>query len=637
MTTLPPPGAKAAHPATEQWQRGFAARLQLEGPDDRQDATQGFMGSIPDATIRGESGHVVWSMAPYAFIEGEAPPTVNASLWRQARLNGIHGLFKVCERIYQVRGFDIANVTFIEGDSGLIVIDPLTFEESARAALQLYERHRGHRPVRAVFYTHSHRDHYGGARGIVNEDDVKAGRIEVIAPHGFMEEAMSEALLAGIPMLRRAQYQFGTHLPAGAQAHVDSGLGKAQGKGTSGLIAPTRTIRSTGERLTIDGLEIEFQLTPGAEAPVEMNLYFPALRALDMAENACHTMHNLCPLRGAKVRDALAWARYLDESVELFGQRTDVCLAQHHWPTWGGARIAAFLTEQRDLYRFLHDQTLRLMSHGLTPREIAEQLMLPASLARRPHARGYYGALVHNVQAIYAFYMGPYDGNPANLDALPPVELARKHIEYAGGMEAALERAQQDFERGEFRWVAQIANHAVFADPGNARARALCADAFEQLGYQSENATWRNAYLFAAKELREGVYRPAFNGNAISPAVVARLPMPQFFDFLAMRVIASRVADLTLRLDWVMEDEDSCHRLTLSHCALTHQGGSHGAQAQATVHTTRQELLAVLRGPPDFGAAIRQQRLRVSGDVPLALRLFGSLDSFDPQFCIAEP
>ncbi len=359
---------KNAHAHTIALQQGLASALEFSDTSDFDDANRGFIGTIEDAVIRDADGNVVWSQKEYDFLEDRyAPFTVNPSLWRMAQLNRIHGLFKVCDRIYQVRGFDLANITFIEGDTGLIVIDPLTFEEAASAALQLYEKHLGPRKIVAVIYSHSHRDHYGGVKGVVSEEDVAAGRTQIIAPQGFMEEVMSESLLAGIPSRRRAEFQFGTYLEPGPQSHVDSGLGKGLGKGTSGLIAPTCLIGKTGERMVIDGVEMVFQMTPGTEAPAEMNFYFPAMRALNMAENACHTMHNLCPIRGAKVRDALAWASYLDESVDLYAGQADVCLAQHHWPVWGTDRVLAFLTEQRDLYRYLHDQTLRLMSHGLTP------------------------------------------------------------------------------------------------------------------------------------------------------------------------------------------------------------------------------------------------------------------------------
>jgi alkyl sulfatase BDS1-like metallo-beta-lactamase superfamily hydrolase len=402
------------------------------------------------------------------------------------------------------------------------------------------------------------------------------------------------------------------------------------------LIPPTYSVQKTGERLVIDGVEIVFQMTPGTEAPVEMNFYFPGLRALNMAENACHTMHNLCPLRGAKVRDARAWALYLNESVDLFAGKVDVCLAQHHWPTWGNERVIGFLCEQRDLYQYLHDQTLRMMSHGLTPREISEKLMMPNELARRWHARGYYGAVVHNVQAIYAFYMGPYDGNPVNLNPLPPAEAGAKYMAYSGGLDAAIARARADFDRGEFRWVAQIANHAVFADPTHTAARSLCAEALEQLGYQSESATWRNAYLLAARELREGGAGTR-SGKVIDPQMVAQLPIPLFFDYLGMQVLPQAGAEAALRFDWVMEDETSSFKVTVSNGALTHRPGSHGTQADAVVRTTRAKLLSAMRSDAGFPAAIDKGDLKVEGNSERVRAFLQRLDTFNHRFNVAEP
>ncbi|MEN2384032.1 alkyl sulfatase dimerization domain-containing protein [Comamonas sp. A7-5] len=629
---------KNAHPRTVSLQNGLRSALDFSDTSDFEDANRGFIGTIEDATIRNASGKVVWSQKDYAFLDGaDAPFTVNPSLWRMSKLNKIHGLFKVCDRIYQVRGFDLANITFIEGDTGLIVIDPLTFEEPARAALDLYEKHFGPRKVLAVMYSHSHRDHYGGVKGVVSEEDVAAGKVQIIAPEGFMEEVMSESLLAGIPSRRRAEFQVGTYLEPGPQAHVDSGLGKGMGTGTSGLIPPTHLITHTGERMLIDGVEVVFQMTPGTEAPAEMNFYFPQMRALNMAENACHTMHNLCPIRGAKVRDALAWASYLDESVDLYAGQADVCLAQHHWPTWGAEKVVTFLSEQRDLYRYLHDQTLRLMSHGLTPREISEQLMMPSELSRRWSTRGYYGAVVHNVQAIYAFYMGPYDGNPVNLNPLPPSAAAAKYMEYAGGAEHAIARAREDFERGEFRWVAQIMNQAVFADSTNQAARQLCADAFEQLGYQAESATWRNAYLLGARELREGLRPREKDGNRISPGVVSKLPMPLFFDFIAIRVVGERVEGQTVLFDWQMTDEKSCTKVTLSNGALSHRPGSHGEAADAVLQTTRAGLFQALQAEIGFAGAVQSGDVRITGNAKQVLALLAGLDSFDPLFNVVEP
>lgn len=631
-------GAKPAHPTTAHFNESFKESLDFSDTRDFDDANRGFIGTLDEPVIRNDKGEIVWNLTKYKFLDNEeSPESVNPSLWRMARLNYIHGLFKVCDGIYQVRGFDLANITFVETNTGLVVIDPLTFEEAAKAALQLYKAHRGDRRIHAVFYSHSHRDHYGGVRGIVDEEEVISGAVQIIAPDKFMEEVVSEAVLAGVPMRRRSQFQFGGSLEASIFGHVDSGLGKAMGRGTSGLIPPTHLIKVSGERMCIDGLEIEFQLTPGAEAPAEMNFYFPGLRALNMAENACHTMHNLCPLRGAKVRDALAWARYLDEAIELYADKVDVVYAQHHWPVFGRDSVSSFLIGQRDLYRYLHDQTLRWMSHGLTAREIAEKLIFPDEISRKWHTRGYYGAVVHNVQAIYAFYMGPYDGNPANLHPLPPSEAGVKYIAYMGGVDAVIAKAREDFESGEFRWVAQLMSHAVFANPTHAEARGLAADAFEQLGYQAESATWRNAYILAAREMRAGKPKRAVLGNTVSPDTVAQLPIPLFLDYLAIRVKGLEAAGLECSFDWEMVDEAAAHRITLSSGALNHRIRNAADRVDTVVRTNRSGLALALSQEGGLMAALDAGILRVEGNVEMVRAFLNVLDDFDPVFAVVEP
>ena len=632
------PPLKPATPHTCQANAAAGARLDFTDESCFDEAQRGFVGSIPDARIATPDGRVVWDLSAFAFLENiESPDSVHPSLWRQARLNRIHGLFQVCERMYQVRGFDIANITIIEGDTGLILIDPLTVCEAAAAALALYRRHRGDRPVHTVIYSHSHTDHYGGVEGVVSPEQVARGEVRVIAPAGFMEAAIAENILAGVPMLRRARFQFGSTLAPGVRSHVDSGLGKAIGRGTPSLIAPTMSIEQPVERHRIDGIDIVFQLTPETEAPAEMNFHFPQFKVLNLAENGCHTMHNLCPIRGAKTRDALAWSKYLDAALEDFIEETDVVIAQHHWPTWGRERARKFITEQRDLYRLMHDQTLRLMSHGLTPHEIAQEFRLPASLEKSWHARPYYGAIAHNVRAVYAHYMGPYDGNPVNLDPLAPQAAAAKYVEYMGGADAVLARAQADFETGNYRWVVQVTHHLVFADPTHQPARQLAADAMEQLAYQSESSTWRNAYALGAKELRHGAPKPPPGATGIiTPKVVAMLPMGMFFDFLAMRVNAEKAEGLQLRIDWIMEGEPERWKLTLSHSALSHAVGSHGTAAMATVRLSRAKLAAIVAGA-GFASALQQGQIIVEGDAMALRQLLGTLDAFNPMFNILEP
>jgi len=627
-----------AHPDTLRANAQLAAELDFTDRRDFEDAERGFIATLPDAHIDADAGGVSWSMKPYGFLSGKAPETVNPSLWRMSQLNAVHGLFEVVERVYQVRGFSLANVTFIEGDTGVIVVDPLQFTEHARGAIQLYRKHRGDRPVVAVIYTHSHRDHYGGVRGVISEADVDRG-VPVIAPFGFTEESFSESILAGVPMRRRALFQFGWSLPAGTMAHVDSGLGKAVGRGGDGFIPPTQLIRAPTERHVIDGVEIVFHLTPGTEAPANMNMHYPALRTLNLAETACHTMHNLCPLRGAKTRDSLAWARYLDQALDAFVPGTDALIVQHHWPVWGSERIAEYVAGQRDLYRYLHDQTLRLMSHGLTPKEIADRLMLPTKLSRQWFARGYYGAVAHNVNAVYAHYMGPYDGNPAHLNGLPPEAAGSKYVEYMGGSKAILERARKDYDAGHFRWVVEVLDHVVFAEPGNQAARQLAADAMEQLGYQAESATWRNSYILGAHELRNASAAGTPRGVSISPDVVAVLPLGSFLEYLAIRVDGKKAEQLSAKFDWrlVSGKQVDAQRLTLSNGALNHLPGSHGPAADAVIEMTRQELARASAGRAALLAALDGGGIRVAGDTRLFRAFVETLDEFDPMFNVVEP
>jgi alkyl sulfatase BDS1-like metallo-beta-lactamase superfamily hydrolase len=629
---------RPAHPDTLAAHARVRAELDFSDCGDFDDVRRGFIATLPDAHIDADSGGVSWSMKPYGFLAGESPDTVNPSLWRMSQLNAVHGLFEVKDRVYQVRGFSLANVTFIEGDTGVIVVDPLQFTEHARAAIALYRAHRGDRPVVAVIYTHSHRDHYGGVRGVIGPEDVRRG-VKVIAPNGFTEESFSESILAGVPMRRRALFQFGWSLEPGAMSHVDSGLGKAVGRGGDGFVAPTMLIREPTERHVIDGVEIVFHLTPGTEAPADMNMHYPGLRVLNLAENACHTMHNLCPLRGAKTRDALAWARYLDQALDAFVPEVDALVVQHHWPVWGSERIAQYVAGQRDMYRYLHDQTLRLMSHGRTPREIAEELLMPSELSKQWFARGYYGAVAHNVNAVYAHYLGPYDGNPANLNLLPPAASAVKYMEYMGGADAVVAKARQDYEAGQFRWVVEALNHVVFAQPGHQAARQLSADAMEQLGYQAESATWRNSYLLAARELRSASAASTPKGVSISPDIVSILPFGSFLEYLAIRVNGPKAQGLKARFDWQLSDASGVdtHRLTLSNGALNHLPGSHGAAADAVVRMSREQLGQLSAGRSALVAALDQQALDVRGDAALFRSFVECLDEFDPMFNIVEP
>jgi len=633
MSTPPSPGC--AHAATVDFHRLLQAALPPEDGEDWADAQRGFIGTVPDADVRGPGGRAVWNLAAYGFLDDEqAADTVNPSLWRQARLNRTHGLFQVTPRIFQVRGFDIANITFIEGDEGLIALDALTCAETAAAALALYRQHRGPRVLHTVIYSHSHADHFGGVHGLVDEADVKSGRVHVIAPSGFLHHATAENVIGGPAMARRSQFQFGQTLEPGARGQVDSGLGKNLPQSRPGLIAPTWTIESEHERHVIDGVEIHFQLTPETEAPSEMHFFFPGERALNLAENATHNLHNLCPLRGAKVRDSLAWSKYLHRALARWGQDSDVVFAQHHWPTWGGDKVRRFIAEQRDLYRVLHDQTVRLMSHGLKAAEIAERLELPEALAQRWHTRGYYGTVSHNVKAIVQHYLSWYDAHPANLHALPPVAAARKHVEYMGGIDALLAKARADFERGEFRWVAEVMKHAVYAHPDRADARALAADALEQMGYQAESATWRNAYLLGAREYRHGTSGPP--QQAPANAMLGALSNELLFDALAVRVNAPKAQHHAFSIGWHFTCSGERWHSLLSNGALSSLPSDDEPTGDLQVSTTRATLDALLMQALPAAQAVAEGKLQLAGKPALLGVFFGLLDRFSGNFPVVD-
>jgi alkyl sulfatase BDS1-like metallo-beta-lactamase superfamily hydrolase len=626
-----------AHPATLEANRAMAEGLPWADESDFEDAQRGFIATLPDALIHNARGVEIWNMSAYRFLQDPQPPeTANPSLWRQARLNMAHGLFKVCERTYQVRGFDIANMTIIEGDTGLIIIDPMTCVEAASAGLALYFQHRPQRTVHTVMYSHSHADHFGGVKGVVDEADVRAGKVRIIAPALFMQAAVSENLLAGVPMGRRGQYQFGPLLPKGPAAQIDAGLGKTVGLGKVTLIAPTQSITQDWETHVIDGVEIEFQLTPESEAPAEMHFYFPQWKALNLAENAVHTMHNVCPLRGSQVRDTLLWSKYLHRALNRFGDAVEVVYAQHHWPVWGNARCRQFIGEQRDLYKYLHDQTVRLMSHGWRPTEIAEMLQLPVGLKDKWHARGYYGTVSHNVKAVYQRYLSWYDGNPANLNPLPPTQAGAKFVEYMGGVEAVLAKAREDYARGEFRWVAQVLNHVVFARPDFQPARLLCAQAQEQLAFQAESATWRNAYLMAAKELREGVDGSRKRSLA-STDMVRAMTLELFFDFLAVRVNAERASGQRMALNWVFPDVNARYSCELQNSALSYTEGHQHAAPDATLTVDRAVIDNILMQLTTAAEAAAAGKLTAVGTPGAFARFWGLLDNFIPMFPVVEP
>jgi len=612
--------------------------LPFDDTTDFDDATRGFIGRAAQRQIVAEDGHLVWDLDAYEFLTDDAPSTASASLWRQGQLLVKDGLFEVTPGIYQLRGFDISVMSVIEGESGIIVIDPLVCKETAAAAFALYAEHRGDRPVIAVIYTHSHIDHFGGVKGIISQEQVDAGAVQVIAPAGFLEAAISENVYAGPAMARRAVYMYGAALPKRADGQIGSGLGQTNSLGQTTLIAPTLEIGATGEELTIDGVRMVFQVTPGTEAPAEMNFYFPDLRALCTAENTSHTLHNILTIRGAQVRDAHGWARYLTETIDLFGAELDLVFASHHWPTWGQDRAVEFLSMQRDMYLYLHDQTLRMMNAGLTGIEIAEVMEMPPTLAQQWHTHGYYGSVSHNVKAIYQRYMGWYDANPATLWAHPPVEAGTRYVAAMGGAEAARRIAQVAFDEGDYRWCMEVCRHIVFADADDQDGRALLAKAMEQVAYGTENATWRNAFLTGAHELRNGVFVSPLSLGSFE--LVSALTVTQLFNALGARIDGPAAWDAHLEIGFEITDQQTTYVLELRNGALHHRVGT--AAPGTTVFTMDRVGLITTA----FGVALGMMTLddvlaggtiSVAGDPAVLTELLGYLETPPAAFNIVTP
>ena len=624
---------KGAELSVEAFNQAVQSQLPFNDRQDFEDAMRGFIATTPDPD----------NPDRWAFLKNEAPPTVNPSLWRQAQLNATNGLFKVADGVYQVRGFSQANMTIVEGATGLIVIDTLSTPGAAHEALELYFAHRPRKPVVAVIYSHSHPDHYSGASGVVSPADAAVGKTKVIAPAGFMEAVIGEAVIAGNAKARRGQYQFGSALPVGERGNVDIGLGKNDSRGASGggpIVAPNETVQQPMETRTIDGVTLIFQLAPDSEAPSEMLIYLPQSHVLDVAEDATHTLHNLLPFRGTVVRDANRWSQYLNIALDQFGADVQVMIAQHQWPVWGNDRVRAHLANHRDLYKYVHDQTIRMMNQGLGPTEIAEALTMPPGLESDWSVRGYYGTFSHDSKAVYQRYLGWYDGNPATLNRLPRVEEAKKYLEYMGGPAAVIARAREDFKAGHYRWVAQVMDQVVFADPSNRDARSLAADAFEQLGYLAESATWRNAYLLGAQELRSGVRGGARSVPGVSPEVsqvLHAMPIASVFDYLGTRVDGPRAGTTNIVINWRFTDTGESLASTLEHGALTSITGKTAANAVTTVTTTRPVFESVILGQRTLVDAMEHRQITTVGDAKAVSDLIALLVDFESGFPVVEP
>ena len=625
---------------TKEHNRDVSKQLPFDNRQDFADATNGFIAPLLDGgVVKNDKGEIVWNLPAYNFAieNGEAvPDTANPSLWRQLQLLQKAGLYKVAEKIYQVRSADLSNMTIIEGETGIIVIDPLTSKETGKAALDLYYSVRPKKDIKAVIYTHSHLDHFGGVKGVISQADVDSKKVQVIAPEGFVEAALTENIFAGNVMTRRAMYMYGSLLKPGPEGQLSAGLGLTTPDGESALILPTYSVTKTGEELTIDGVKFIFLMAPGSEAPSEMLFFLPQFKALEAAEDATHTMHNLYTLRGAKVRDAKAWSSYVNQAIEMFGAQAEVVFAQHHWPRWGNARVIEFLEKQRDLYKYIHDQTLRLANQGFNMVEIGEKIRLPDSLAMEWYNRGYYGSLNHNAKSVYNFYLGWFSGNPSTLHPLPIGEESKKQLEYMGGSSEIIARAAKDFDAGNYRWVAQVLNYVVYAEPNNTRAKGLLADTLEQLGYQAENGTWRNFYLSGAKELREGAHKKV-TANASSPDMIAAIPTESFFEYLAIKLDGLKAAENPMNVTFNFPDLQKKYFLQIKNGVLNYFPNKSQDVVDISISINRTDLNSLILKTTTVDDLEKAKKISFQGKKEDFQRFLSLFDTFDPWFNLVEP
>ena len=628
--------AKAATQYTQQVNQNYAKSLPFSDRQDFDDAQRGFIAPLLDEGIlRDANGKPYYRGEDYKFdINAPAPETVNPSLWRQSQINGISGLFKVTDRMYQVRSQDISNITFIEGDTGIIVIDPLVTPNAAKASLDLYFKHRPQKPIVAVIYTHSHTDHYGGVKGIVSEADVKAGKVQIIAPAGFMDEAISENVLAGNIMSRRAFYSYGLLLPHNAQGDIGNGLGVTLTTGGPTIIAPTRSITKTGEKLNIDGLDFEFLMAPGSEAPSEMHLYIPALKALCTAENSTHTLHNFYTLRGAKTRDTAKWTDYLNETLDKWGSQAEVLFMPHTWPVWGNQHINDYIGKYRDTIKYIHDQTLHLAYLGYTMNEIGNMIHLPETLDKNWASRGYYGSVSHNARAVYNFYLGYYDGNPANLNPYGQVDMGKRYVKALGGSAHAINLAREAYNQGDYRWASELLKQVIAANPGDQVAKNLQADTFEQLGYQAESATWRGFYLTGAKELREGA-KKIEHASTASPDTIKGMTVEMLLDYMAVRLNSEKAAGKSISLNFNLSDNDNLN-LSLNNSVLNYRKVLQ-PKVDASFYMIRSDLHDVLVGQAKMADLVKAKKAKIIGNGAKLEEIIACLDNFDLWVNIVTP
>ncbi len=632
----------AASEATRTAQAEIAKRLPLGDPRDEANVLRGKLTEIPGGVILGKDGKTVWDRRPYAFLDAKAAPdTVNPSLWRQARLNAVHGLFEVVPgKVWQVRGYDISVMTIIRGKSGWIIVDPLLSEEAAAASWKLFadtvEAKSGRLPVKSVIFSHSHSDHFGGVGGIVTPEQVKREKIRIIAPHGFSEEATSENVLAGTAMGRRALYMFGSILAPGPAGQVDTGLGPKLSSGTIGYMEPTETVGEKGGTLTIDGLAFDFLDAGGTEAPSEFVFYIPAYKALHTTEVVTHTLHNVLTLRGAQVRDALHWSKVIDAALVRWGGKAEVALASHHWPTWGAGEVSGLLTSQRDIYRYVHDRTLFLANRGATLHELADVTPEAPGQAANFGARGYYGTVNHDMKAVYQRYFGWWDGNPANFNPLPPEQSAPKYVALAGGADKLLAAGKAAVAAGDYRWAAELLNKLVFAQPDNKAARAALASAYDQMGYQAESGAWRNYYLAAAASLR-GTAVESQSGNGQSRSFVSAIPTAVFFDALATRFDAAKGSAVKGTFQFVLPDSKEAVAIVVGGGVEVPRYGMTDPAPTATIIMNRATLDDVMLGQAQFPALLQSGAIRIDGDRAAFLSWFALHPPADPRFNVVVP
>lgn len=607
---------------------------------DYENARKGFIATLESGEIKDAKGNVIYSMKQYDFIKDGAPKTTNPSLWRQSELNSINGLFEVTKGVYQIRGFDLANMSLIEGEKGWIIVDPLLSPESAKAGLDLANKELGERPVTAVIITHSHIDHFGGIRGVVDEADVISGKVPIYVPEGFFEHSISENVMGGNTMGRRASYMYGNLLPKDEKGTLGTGLGQTTSTGLAGILEGTDIINELdGENRTIDGIKVEFIYTPESEAPAEMMFYFPKYKSFCQAEDLSHTLHNLYTLRGAQVRNGQKWSQYIDLAIAKWGDDVESSFGSHHWPTWENKPISKYWKSQRDLYRFIHDQTLRLANNGYTPREISEMLKLPESLDKEFANRGYYGSVSHDIRAQYQLYFGWFDGNPSNLHKLTPEDGGKKYVEFMGGANNLLSQAKKSYDNGEYRWVAEVVNHLVFAEPKNQDARNLLADAYEQLGYQAESGPWRNFYLSGAKELRDGVMVLP-SPNTAGPDMIRGMSSDLFFNFMAMKFKGTEedAAKMEYNFNIILPDVNEKVALIVANGVVTPRIGSNVKNnITATITLNRKDLDRISLGEATYEEFINNGTIKIEGDADAFKKYLSKLDSFNFWFNIIEP